>query len=283
MKISNLSKLSLAAALAAALAPGLYADNTLQCTVTTDDGGPAAKVEFILRNPEMNKEWKKKSNDKGQIEFKGLKDGKYNLEGGLENHLLTKAKGLEISGNKVNTCAPMFVNVGKLNTMLNAANTAMISGKNDEAIAKSDELLVLAPDLPNPMVIKAVALANKGDLESAMKNIEAAAALDEQHKPKIELVKMQALSAQAGSSLQKKDFDGAIAKYQEIAKLKPGEPTTYYNLSLAYGHKGDLNTALVEIEKAIALKPDDPEFSSHKKALEGMLEKQLNQELKLGK
>ena len=281
MKIATFSKMASAALVAAAMTSPLWADNTLQCTIKNDAGEPAVKQEFILRSPEQNKEWKKKTNDKGEIEFKGLKTGKYNLEGGWDNHLLTKAKGLEISGNKVNTCAPVFVNVGKLNTLLSNANTLMIGGKNDEAIAKSDEILAIAPDLPNPMVIKAVALANKGMLDEAMKNIEAAAALDEQHKPKVELVHMQALSAQASSSLQKKDFDGAIAKYQEIAKLKPGEATTYYNMSLAYGHKGDLNEALVSLEKAIALKPDDVEFLERKKQIEGMLDKQLNQELKL--
>ena len=272
----------MAAILAAAMTPALRADNTLQCTIKNDAGEPAVKLEFVLKNTE-GKEWKKKTNDKGEIEFKGLKDGKYNLEGGMDNHLLVKAKGLEISGNKVNTCNSMFVSIGKLNTMLNAANAAMVAGKNDEAIAKADELLAMAPELPNPMVIKAVALANKGDMDNAVKNIEAAAALDEQHKPKIELVKMQALSAQASNALQKKDFDGAIAKYQEIAKMKPGEATTYYNMSLAYGHKGDYNSALVSLEKAIALKPGDAEFMERKKQIEGMLDKQLNQELKLGK
>jgi tetratricopeptide (TPR) repeat protein len=283
MKLNIFSKVSIAAALAAALTPALRADNSLQCTITSDDGQPAAKLEFILKNAELNKEWKKKSNDKGEVEFKGLKDGKYTLDGVMDNYLLTKAKNLEISGNKVNTCAPVFVSIGKLNTLLNAANSLMISGKNDEAIAKADELLAIAPSLPNPMVIKAVALANKGDMDNAMKNIEAAAALDEAQKPKIELVHIQALGAQASQALQKRDFDTAIARYQEIAKMKPGEATTYYNLSLAYGHKGDLNTALVQVEKAIALKPDDAEFAAHKKALEGMLDKQLNQELKLGK
>ena len=284
MKMNTFSKMSAAAALAVGLfmgmSPALWADNTLQCTIKNDAGEPTAKAEFTLKSPEQNKEWKKKTNDKGKIEFKGLKDGKYNLEGGLDNHLLTKAKGIEVSGNKVNTCTPVFVNVGKLNTLLNSANTAMISGKNDEAIAKSDEILAIAPDLPNPMVIKAVALANKGMLDEAMKNIEAAAALDEQQKPKVELVRMQALSAQASTALQKKDFDSAIAKYQEIAKLKPGEATTYYNLSLAYGHKGDLNESLKALDKAIALKPDDAEFLERKKQIEGMLDKQLNQDLK---
>jgi tetratricopeptide (TPR) repeat protein len=133
------------------------------------------------------------------------------------------------------------------------------------------------------MVIKAVALANKGELDNAMKSIEAAAAIDEAQKPKIELVKLQALSAQAGAMLQKKEFDGAIAKYQEIAMLKPGEATTYYNMSLAYGHKNDLVASLASLEKAIALKPGDAEFEARKKQIEAMLESQLNQELKLGK
>ena len=95
MKINTIGKMSVAAILAAAMTPALRADNTLQCTITTDAGEPAVKVEFVLKNPELNKEWKKKSNDKGQIEFKGLKDGKYNLEGGMDNHMLVKAKGLE--------------------------------------------------------------------------------------------------------------------------------------------------------------------------------------------
>jgi tetratricopeptide (TPR) repeat protein len=269
-----------AATLAAVLAPALRADNTLQCVVTDDAGAPAAKIEFVLTSAAQNKEWKKKSNDKGQIEFKGLKDGKYDLEGAMDNHLLAKSKGLEISGNKVNTCAPVFVSVTKLNTMLQAANASMVAGKNDEAIAKADEILAIVPDLPNPLVIKAVAQANKGMLDESVKNMETAAALDKQHEPKIVLVRMQALSAQASSALQKKDFDAAIAKYQEIAQLKPDEATTYYNLSLAYGHKGDLNQALVQLDKAIALKPGDAEFTQRKAQIEDMLEKQLNQELK---
>lgn len=279
MKISKLTGILSIAALAIVLTPALRADNTLQCTVTDDSGAPAAKVEFILRSAAQNKEWKKKANDKGQVEFKGLKDGSYDLEGGMENYLLTKGKGLALSGNTVKNCAPVFVSLGKLNTMLNAANTSMISGKNDEAIAKSDEILALAPDLPNPMVIKAVALANKGLMDDAVKNIEAAAALDNQHQPKIVLVRMQALSAQASQSLSKKEFDAAIAKYQEIAKLRPEEATTYYNMSLAYGHKGDFNQALVSLDKAIALKPDDAEFMQRKKQLEEMFEKDLNKEL----
>ena len=68
-----------------------------------------------------------------------------------------------------------------------------------------------------------------------------------------------------------------------LFRSKPGEATTYYNLSLAYGNKGDYNQALVSLEKAIALKPGDAEFMERKKQIEGMLDKQLNQELKLGK
>ncbi len=283
MTLRKISAATMVATLAVVMTPALHADNSLQCTIKTDSGEPAIKLEFILKNAEQAKEWKKKTNDKGEVEFKGLKDGKYDLDGGMDNYMMTKAKGLVIAGNKVNTCAPVFVSVGRLNTLLQAANTLMISGKNDEAIAKSDEILLIAPELPNPLVIKAVSQANKGLLDEAMKNIEAAAAIDKQHEPKIQLVRMQALSTQASASLAKKDFDGAIAKYNEIAKLKPDEATTYYNLSLAYGHKNDLNESLKALDKAILLKPDDEEFTARKKQIEGMLDKQLNQELKIGK
>src|SRR3990172_6775585 len=67
------------------------ADNTLNCTLQQQDGIPAAKLELVLTNTASNKQWKKKTNDKGMLEFKGLPDGTYRMDGEMPGFLLTKA------------------------------------------------------------------------------------------------------------------------------------------------------------------------------------------------
>ena len=65
----RLLTLALLCILAGAIA---RADNTLNCTLQQQDGIPAAKLELVLTNTASNKQWKKKTNDKGIVEFKGL-------------------------------------------------------------------------------------------------------------------------------------------------------------------------------------------------------------------
>ena len=263
------------------LAPLAQADNSLQCTIQQQDGAPAAKLEFVLTHTASNKQWKKKANDKGMVEFKGLPDGTFRLQGALEGYLLTKADGIELSGNAAKTCSPVFVSIDQLNKLLNDAMEAARTQKPDVAIEKAQAAIALAPSIPQAHNMLAVAYAKKGLVDEAMASVRKAAALDKGFEQMLVPIHMEALGTQAGEALAKKDFDGAIKKYQEIAAVAPEEPTVYYNMALAYGHKGDFDNAIKSIDKAIAMKPDDLEFKQRKVQLQDLYLKSTEKSLEL--
>jgi len=277
----RLLTLALLCILAGAIA---RADNTLNCTLQQQDGIPAAKLELVLTNTASNKQWKKKTNDKGMVEFKGLPDGTYRMDGEMPGFLLTKATGIELSGNTTKTCSPVFVSINVLNQLLTEANEAARTGKTDVAIEKGKAALEMAPGIPNTHIVLAIAYAKKGMVDEALASAKKAAEIDPAQFGKMETaVHMEALGSQAGAALAKQDFDGAIAKYQEIAVIAPEEGTVYYNMALAYGHKGDYDNAIKTIDKAIALAPDDLEFKQRKVQLQDLYLKSTEKSLELGK
>ncbi|MBI2819795.1 MAG: tetratricopeptide repeat protein [Acidobacteria bacterium] len=267
--------------------PIARAANTLKCTVTQQDGLPAEKVELILTGSASDKQWKKKTNDKGEVEFKGLPDGTYRMEGAdetMQAFLLTKASDIELSGNTTKTCAPVFVSINVLNQLLTDANEAARTGKPDLAIEKGKAAEAMAPNIPNTHIVLAVGYAKKGMVEEALAAARRAAELDPDRFGQMEkAVHMEALGTQASELLAKQDFDAAIAKYQEIIAVAPDEGTVYYNLALAYGHKGDFDNAIQTIDKAIQLAPNDLEFKQRKVQLQDLYLKSTEKSLELNK
>ncbi|HWP85869.1 MAG TPA: tetratricopeptide repeat protein [Terriglobia bacterium] len=262
--------------------PVAEAANSLKCIVTQQDGVPAAKIEMILIHNTTAKEWKKKTNDKGEVEFKGLPDGAYHLEGALQGFLLTKASDIELSGNVNKTCGPVFVSINVLNQLLTEANNATRSGNPDAAIEKGKTALELAPNIANPHIVLAIAYAKKGMVPEALAAAKRAAELDPEQFGALEKsVHMEALNTQASQFLAQKNFDGAIAKYKEIAAFAPNEGLVYYNIALAYGHKGDFDNAIKSIDKAIELAPDDLEFKQRKLQLQDLYLKSTEKALDL--
>jgi tetratricopeptide (TPR) repeat protein len=262
--------------------PLARAANTLNCTVTQQDGLPAEKIELVLTGAASGKDWKKKTNDKGQVEFKGLPDDTFTLQGAIQGFLLTKASGIELSGNTTKSCAPVFVSINVLNQLLTDANNATRSGNPDLAIEKAKAADELAPGIPNTHIVMAIAYAKKGLVDEAVAAAKKAGELDPEQFGKMEsVVHMEALGTQASAMLNKKDFDGAIAKYQEIAAIAPNEGTVYYNMALAYGHKEDYDNAIKAIDKAIALAPEDLEFKQRKLQLQDLYLKSTEKSLEL--
>ena len=286
MEVRTLQTLSIRiftlALLIGLVGPIVRAANTLKCTVTQQDGLPAEKVELILTGTASDKEWKKRTNDKGEVEFGGLPDGTYSMMGAVDGFLLTKASGFELSGNVTLACAPVFVSINVLNQLLIEANNAASSRNADLAIEKGMEARELAPNIPNTHIVLAIAYARKGLVDEAVAAAQEAGKLDPDQFGEMEpVVRMEALGSQASALLANKDFDGAIAKYQEIIAIAPDEGTVYYNLALAYGHKRDFENAIKTIDKAIELAPDDLEFKQRKVQLQDLYLKSTEEALEL--
>ena len=58
----------------------------------------------------------------------------------------------------------------------------------------------------------------------------------------------------------RKDYDGAIADYDQAIRLDPKHATAYYNRGIARKAKGNLDGALADFTEGARLAPDDPDY-----------------------
>src|SRR5262245_60141239 len=64
-----------------------------------------------------------------------------------------------------------------------------------------------------------------------------------------------ALVGQGGTSIFKRDYDGAIAEYSEAIRLIPANALAFFGRGLAYGRKGDHDRAIADYSEASRLDP----------------------------
>ena len=65
------------------------------------------------------------------------------------------------------------------------------------------------------------------------------------------------MTTSASLCTDKGDLDAAIAEYRKALAIKPELADAHADLGLALYHKGDLDAAIAEYRKALAIKPDD--------------------------
>jgi tetratricopeptide (TPR) repeat protein len=75
------------------------------------------------------------------------------------------------------------------------------------------------------------------------------------------------LKAEGNDELAKKNYKQAIAKFEESAKLNPGDPDVHSAMAIALGNDNQLEAAGVAIDKAIALRPDDKYYADIKQRI----------------
>ncbi len=77
-----------------------------------------------------------------------------------------------------------------------------------------------------------------------------------------------------GIDLRKMElFDDAIKNYEKAISIDPEDHALFYNMGRACKEKGDLQNALVNIEKSLKLKPDFEQGKKYLKGLKALLEK----------
>ena len=75
------------------------------------------------------------------------------------------------------------------------------------------------------------------------------------------------IKSEGSDELAKKNYKQAIAKFEEAAKMIPGDPDVHSSLALALGNDNQLEAALVAIDKSIALRPEDKYYADIKQRL----------------
>lgn len=280
-RMQNLLGWAGAVMLCGSLATSAAAKNNFNCTVVDETGKPIEKGEVVLSAVGGGKENKRKTNDKGQVEFKGLDDGAYQIRGNMDGYIASNSAPMEIAGNITKPCSFTLVSASHANALLQEVLGLLQQKKVAEAEAKAVKAVELMPDEAGAHYVLAVAHATGGKEETALTSIKKAAELSpEKFGDKIQIVHMSAISVQADQLMAKNDYDGAIKKYQAMIAVNPSEPIAYYNMAVAYGRANKLNDALTAIDKAIALKPGDAEMTQMKTRLQDMFMKSIDTELK---
>ncbi len=83
----------------------------------------------------------------------------------------------------------------------------------------------------------------------------------------LKLVPSYKLRSEADKYAADGKYEEAIAKYKEALALDASDPDLFYNLSLAQGKSGQFDDALQSTEKAIQLKPGEPQYQDLKKKI----------------
>ena len=279
-KIGGLVVLSF---LALAMVPVVQAKNTLRCTVVDEAGNPLDKQELLVTLTQTGKEWKRKTNKKGEVQFKGLNDGTYQIEGyELQDYFAKPSDPVELSGNVTHPCDLTFVTVNYMDQLLQGGLLAARERKYDLTIEKGNEAISWSPNMAQGYYVVSLGYAAQGMTNEALEAVNTAAEKDPENFQKmVTQIHVLALGAQASQAEGKSDYDGAISKYEEILAVSPNDANAYYNLALAYGRKKDFPRALEYIDKSIAANPADAEVQQMKIRLQDMYLKSMDDKLEL--
>lgn len=149
----------------------------------------------------------------------------------------------------------------------NAGNMLLKLQRFDEAIAKYDISLELAPGYPQSWVNRGIAFNNKGSYSEAGYCFDKAIEVDEKFIP--------AWRCKAILRGQENKFEDCEAAYKKVAELNPRSPDAWYELGLALSRNLPSNQVFPEeggrdreafyaFSKAVKLAPERESFWIHK-------------------
>ena len=281
-RLLNLFGWAGAVCLISSLATTVAAKNDLNCTVADETGKPIAKQDMVLMAVQGGKEFKRKTNDRGLVEFKGLDDGAYQVRGDTDGYVLSKSAPMNLSGNKAHPCNFRLNSVNYANSLLQQVLTLTQQKKLGEAEAAGKKAVEELPEESGSHYVLSVVYASTGREAEAVAAIQKAAELNqEKYGNMVTVVRLSAISAQADQLMAKNDLEGAIKKYNDMLAVAPNEPVAHYNMAIAYGRANKFDEAIKAIDKAIALKPEDLDMRQMKVRLQDLYLKSLDQKLEV--
>jgi len=248
------------------------AKGTVTCTVLDDSGQPVAKKDIVLTSS-GGKQTKKKTNEQGEVKFTGVEDGAYSiaLDGAVPGRV-------EVSGADT-PCKYNALSAATANAKISGVMDLIKERKYPEAEAEAKKVVDLMPGEATAHYALAVAYAYTGNEQAGAEADKAAELSPDRFKDKVNLIKMQAINVQAENDKKKGDFNSAIKRYQSLQGLAPNDPTVYYNMAVTYGAMKNYDEALKNLDKVIALKPDDQDAKALRARFEKALDEQLSRPL----
>jgi tetratricopeptide (TPR) repeat protein len=134
---------------------------------------------------------------------------------------------------------------------------AFKEGRYQEAVDSFSALIAVAPDDAKAYKNRGVALMSLGDMDAAIADFNNAIRINPE---------LKGLHSNLGAAWHYKGaYDKAIACYDVDIAQRPDLYITYFNRALSEAETGQLDMALVDIEKTLQLQPDfEPALSAQK-------------------
>ena len=241
------------------------AKNNLTCTIVDQTGNPLVKQEVVLTSNAGGKEQKKKTNDQGLVEFKGLDDGSYHLRGEIPGYVMSQSAPIELSGNKTHSCTHTIASVEYANALFQEIQQLLTQKKFAEAEERASKAAAVLPNESGVHYLLAVARAYQGREAGAVESMKIAAQLEpEKYGSRVAAIHLAALDVLAKEAEAKKDYDGMVKKFEQMLTVADDKATVYFNWALAYARIPKYPEAMSYLDKAIALKPQDAEIQQMK-------------------
>jgi tetratricopeptide (TPR) repeat protein len=291
--------------------PAFAEGNTLEVKCVDQAGSPVPGVKVTLMNLSTQKLKDKKSENSGVASFAKAEDGIYRVVGrkdGLapafyEYVQLQTASQQSVTlrmepGSPESKLYFEDPAVGKRSIdFLNQAVKALQEGKLPDGEKLLVESLQVYPSNPDALFylgIVDVQLKKWTEAEEALKKcVNATAMISQLQKAQgqaagssyeqiaqraqqvLTLVPSYKLRSEGDKEASEGKYEDAIAKYKEAMKVDANDSDLFYNLGIAQGKAGHYDDALQSAEKAIQLKPAEPQYQDLKKRIADLKQNEI--------
>jgi len=254
----------------------------------------------VLASPSNEKPKEKKSNKAGVALFEKLDDGVYRVVGRKDEFAPASYEFVQTSADKQSIELHMEAGDSSKKlyfedqvleqqavTLLSVGTDALRAQKLPDAEKAVQESLALNPSNPIAQFTLGLIMVQKGDTAAAEEPFKKASALagmlsavykgtaneaqlvniKESSDNNVKLLPIIKLQAEGQKALADKNFDLAIAKFNEAIKINPNIADTYYNAAVAYAQNKNYSEALNAADKAVNISPNTKDYSDLKSKL----------------
>jgi tetratricopeptide (TPR) repeat protein len=284
--------------------PAVAQDKAIEVKCTDASNNPVSGVRlqvlWVQSAASVEKPKEKKSNNSGVALFEKLEDGIYRVVGRKEGFAPAYYEFVQTSSAQQSVALHMEAGdstkklyfedpalLQQASTLLTVGTDAVRAQKFTDAEKAIRESLTINPSNPIALFTLGLVFVQKGDTASAEEPFKKASALagilsivfkgtaDEAQYTNIKqssdnnlkLLPIIKLQAEGQKALTDKNYDQAVAKFNEAIKINPNIADIFYNLAVAYAQNKNYNEALTAVDKAIKLSPNEKDYSSLKDKL----------------
>jgi len=206
----------------------------------------------------------------GEVQFDVAAPGTYKLMIRKAGFLPVVSREVVVGDSPV-SLEPKLITQPALDKLTKDAEEAVKKKRHKEAAALYQQVLIYFPQDGGFWANLAAAYRMDNDLDKAMEAIEHASKYDAQFQAlEKEIVGTAAYEA-GKKQLAQREFPKAVDSFSKSVKADPSYAPAFYGLALSYANQSMYPQAMENIQKALALSPNDAQY----KDIEERLKKAL--------